>query len=221
MGLAILCCLLVTALEVYGIVYLIRNDVNGKVYIGQTVQKLKIRWNQHASKARKGLFRPLPSSMRKHGEGKFTIVEVCKAYSKDELDSLETRAIWMNDSTNREFGYNLDMGGNTVGKMSESTKAKIGAANKISLLGKKQSPELIERRAAAIRGRKQSPEEIEARVVKMRGRKKSPEEVKRMSERSKAHYKANPGAAKKNSERALAMWRDKAYRETQMASRTK
>jgi hypothetical protein len=34
-----------------GIIYIIKNNINGKVYIGQTIQKLKDRWYRHCGKS--------------------------------------------------------------------------------------------------------------------------------------------------------------------------
>lgn len=34
----------------YGVVYLILNKINGRKYVGQTVQPLKVRFKEHAKK---------------------------------------------------------------------------------------------------------------------------------------------------------------------------
>ena len=43
--------------QVYGIVYLIINKVNGKMYVGQTTQKLNNRWGRHKIDAKKNINR--------------------------------------------------------------------------------------------------------------------------------------------------------------------
>ena len=100
--------------DFYGIVYSITNSVNGKMYIGQTIQPLKNRMHQHLYKARKGKMLPLYSSIRKYGWDNFKCEIIGYAKSKEELDDMEIKHIKINDSTS--IGYNIAHGGGgTVG----------------------------------------------------------------------------------------------------------
>jgi ribosomal protein S16 len=68
---------------------------------------------------------------------------------------------------------NMTDGGEGVSglKMSDEAKAKM----RLAKLGKKQTPEQIERRVAPLRGRKQPPGAIEKSAAKRRGKKLSAE----------------------------------------------
>ena len=178
----------------HGILYLLRNQLNGKVYIGQTIQTLERRWYEHRIDSLTGT-KHLYRAIRKAGVENFVCVELGTAQSQEELDAMEIQAIRNFDSTSREFGYNLRPGG-SGGPLSEEHKRKIGAANAISLRGKKQSPELIERRVSRIRGRKRHPEEIAKTSAALKGRKQSPEqrENNRQGQRGKKLTTAHKAA---------------------------
>ena len=48
-----------------GIIYKVTNNINGKIYIGKTVQDLSIRKHQHESNKVK---RGLPGALQKYGK---------------------------------------------------------------------------------------------------------------------------------------------------------
>ena len=149
--------------KVHGIVYLIRNSTNGKVYIGQTIQQLSHRWNQHKYKSTKRTTH-LCYALRKYGSENFTCTELGRAYSQSELDEMEVRAIWTHQALDNQHGYNTRLGGGG-GPMSEEHKRKIGNANAISLVGKTQSSESNEKRRRALSGRTQSAEAVARRIA--------------------------------------------------------
>lgn len=157
----------------YGYVYLIRNRVNGKVYVGQTVQAVKRRWAQHISKALAGKVTHFSNAIRKYGKDAFDVITIATACDQFSLNLKERILIRVYRSMDKGSGYNRRDGG-ANGRMSEETKRKIGTANAGRLLGKKQSREFIEMRVSKIRGRKQTPEEIEKRACRLRGRKMTP-----------------------------------------------
>lgn len=103
---------------------------NGKVYIGQTNQLLKTRLSRHCSEAnniKSKTYNTIKSNaIRKYMEFK---LEILHQADINCLDTLEQIYIAKYKSTNREFGYNLDSGGNSNKKLSEETKRKIGKAN--------------------------------------------------------------------------------------------
>jgi group I intron endonuclease len=120
-----------------GKIYEITNLINGKRYIGQTVENNPTgRWDKHKSSARKNKKHPLYYSMRKYGieNFKFSVI-IDKIQNQKELNRLER--VWINQChlTERDYGYNLDLGGNGVGKRSDQTKMKISISNKVALLG--------------------------------------------------------------------------------------
>src|SRR5438309_1654242 len=111
-----------------GIIYLIRNLVNGKAYVGQTVRPLANRFNIHKQDCRRGENRPLYRSVRKYGWQSFELIVVGTTESQKELDNLERLWILLLKSADREFGYNLTWGGNT-GLRTEETIQKLRASH--------------------------------------------------------------------------------------------
>jgi group I intron endonuclease len=93
-------------------IYKITNTVNGKIYIGQTIQKdPKMRWYAHCDYARKGRKSHLYDSMRKHGVDKFCWEIIDQADTIDALNLKEQQ--WLNHY--RELGVvynNREAGGN-------------------------------------------------------------------------------------------------------------
>ena len=89
-----------------GKVYLIKNKVNGKVYIGQTIQSLKRRFSQHKCNAlTRKKKTPLYSSIRKHGINNFEITLLKDDIKPKELNDVEANYILKYSSV--EKGYNL------------------------------------------------------------------------------------------------------------------
>ena len=123
-----------------GYVYMIYNDVNDKVYIGETLQKITTRFKQHIQKAfdnnRKYdglLFR----AIRKYGKEHFFIKELQAITGldrnkvKEEIQKLEIDYIKKYDSFNN--GYNIDEGGGRGFKLpSEETRLKQSISHKTS-----------------------------------------------------------------------------------------
>lgn len=131
------------------------------MYIGLTTQGAKVRYLHHLYEARSGSSFPIHRSIRKHGEGSFELEILAEATSTEELKELEIKFISELNSTNRELGYNLTLGGDgTLGrKHSEETKAKLRA----KALNRVVSEETRERHRAAHARNKNNPEYIEAK----------------------------------------------------------
>ena len=56
------------------IIYKITNNINNKVYIGQTTRDLKIRWYQHCYKTKaKNICNRIYNAIQKHGKENFEI----------------------------------------------------------------------------------------------------------------------------------------------------
>ncbi len=111
------------------IIYKITNKINGKVYIGQTVQSLHKRWGQHC-RTDQSYCRLLSHAIQKYGRENFTIEQIDHAHNRDELDAKEVYWIKFYDSMNRDKGYNLLGGGNKNHTVSEETRKKLSEAGK-------------------------------------------------------------------------------------------
>jgi len=113
-------------------IYKIENIINGKVYIGQSINIYK-RWSEHKRNLNnvnnKHPNDYLQKSWDKYGRDNFTfeIIEKCSVANIDEKEILY---IQQYKSHIRTFGYNIELGGCYTKIMSEETKRKISIANK-------------------------------------------------------------------------------------------
>lgn len=94
-----------------GFIYIIRNTINNKVYIGQTKVSVETRWQEHLRHAKYG-DQVINRAMRKYGVDKFYIetLEICDV---SVIDYREMYYINLYDSTNKSKGYNVSIGGKT------------------------------------------------------------------------------------------------------------
>jgi group I intron endonuclease len=105
------------------IIYKITNCINGKIYIGQTVQtNPKMRWYSHQADARKGKKSHLYDSMRKHEGENFLWEIIDQADTVEQLNELEAK--WLNHYrlggevyNNREAGGNKTHSAESIEKM--------------------------------------------------------------------------------------------------------
>lgn len=111
------------------IIYKITNIINRKVYIGQTIQTLELRFKQHCRLKNKRSCRLLLNAIKKYGAQNFIIEKLCNCASKSELNKQE--AFFIKEYNSFGKGYNLTSGGDRV-ELSEASKALISK----SLTGK-------------------------------------------------------------------------------------
>lgn len=109
-------------------IYKIENKVNGKIYIGQSVD-IKSRWRGHRHYLNTNTCNNdyLQKAWNKYKKDnfKFEIMEECL---KDELNEKEIYYINKFNSTNDKFGYNLEGGGNHKASVSKETREKLSVA---------------------------------------------------------------------------------------------
>lgn len=93
-----------------GFIYKITNNVNGKVYIGQTIQTIKERFYQHcATKCSDSVLNmAIHRAIKKYGKSNFTI-EVIEEVDKDFLNDREK--FWIEYYNSYNNGYNSTIGG--------------------------------------------------------------------------------------------------------------
>ena len=93
-----------------GFIYKITNKINGKSYIGQTIQNVKERFYQHcATKCRQAILNMvIHKAINKYGKSNFTI-EVIEEVESTNLNDRERYWIRYYDSYNN--GYNSTEGG--------------------------------------------------------------------------------------------------------------
>ena len=110
----------------YGIIYMVTNVINRKIYIGQTTQSLKSRKQKHLkdSKYTNYLFH---NALKKYGFENFKWEIIDYAYSKNELNELEKKWIKQYNTFidfEQSHGYNMTDGGSVNAKHSQETLKK-------------------------------------------------------------------------------------------------
>lgn len=144
------------------IVYRHTNKKNGKVYIGMTCRTMAARWNEG--------YRNNPHfhrAIKKYGWDGFDHEIIAENLSKEEAEETERFYIALHDSTNVEKGYNIALGGNSIGKHSEETKRKMSESQK----GRKFTEEHKKNLSIAHKGQKQSAEQRAKNSERMKGNK--------------------------------------------------
>ena len=98
-----------------------------KVYIGITRTSPEKRWgkNGYGYKSQQYFWR----AIQKYGWDNFKHEILYEHLTKSEAENLEIKLIAMYKSNQREFGYNIENGGSSVGKISDETRKKISEAN--------------------------------------------------------------------------------------------
>lgn len=111
------------------IIYKITNDINGRVYIGQTTTTLKERIRNYKNEYKfDRRHRPILDAMKKYGFEKFHFEVLCECKTREELDFKEREYIKIFNSLCSQNGYNIELGGNGRGKHSKATKEKMSKA---------------------------------------------------------------------------------------------
>jgi len=110
------------------IIYMFKNKLDGKIYIGQTIRTFKERTKEHL-RHKTTCF---DKALSKYGIENFEYSIIDKATSIDELNAKETYWIIKTNSMVPN-GYNLCFGGNNTYGYSHTEKSKI----KMSLTKKK------------------------------------------------------------------------------------
>lgn len=103
-----------------GVIYIIKNKLNGKVYIGQTIQNPKDRWYRHCAKSnisKNEANMHIKRAILKYGKENFSF-EVIETCLKEQLN--EREIYWINYYDSYNKGYN-----NTLGGSSGTTPLKI------------------------------------------------------------------------------------------------
>ena len=110
-------------------IYMIRNKINGKVYIGQSrnighrwrCHKYDLRHNRHGNSHLQHSYNLHPDAFE------YKVILECKP---EELNAEEERLIESYNACNPDYGYNIDSKANGTGKMSDETKKKLSENHK-------------------------------------------------------------------------------------------
>lgn len=107
------------------IVYKHTTPIN-KVYIGITSQDSSERWRKGEGYRSQMFYK----AIQKYGWGNIKHEILFENLTKEEAEQKEIELIHRYKSNHKNYGYNIENGGNSIGKHSEETKKKIGMKNK-------------------------------------------------------------------------------------------
>lgn len=127
-------------------IYVITNTVNGMQYVGQTINPINYRWNQHKKEASNCTY--LSHAIKFYGESVFKVDIVAETDSIASLNALETQYIH-SLNTLAPFGYNLTTGGDNK-SLSDVTKTRISQSS----IGKRMSQAARQKMSINKRGSK-------------------------------------------------------------------
>ena len=163
----------------YGVIYRIINKLNGKIYVGQTIN-FKQRMGQHkrdSSKSRPGI----DMAIAKYGWENFS-VEIIEECSVEQLN--EREIFWIAALNSKApSGYNLTDGGDGIVGCTDETRAKLAAASK----GHEVSEETRTKIGIASKNRHPNEETIAKMVAAHTGKHHSEETRAKLSAMNKGH----------------------------------
>lgn len=185
-----------------GYIYKITNNINNKVYIGQTTRTVSIRYKNHLYNAQRGRREHLYEAIRTYGGNNFSVETLAEAFSKEKLDELEIYYIAFYESRNPQKGYNIALGGGrgllgynhsleSKKKISEASKALIRTPEHCKKISESQKGHANhiqgkEERDKRSKSLKRAYLEDRHRIVKAgwtKGKHRSEEDVKNNSDR--------------------------------------
>jgi group I intron endonuclease len=111
---------------------MLKNKVNGKMYIGQTTRDIKIRLKEHFSVARlknKKYSHYIHRAINLYGEKNFEIKIICSCNNQKMLNQMEIACIKHFEAQKDKNGYNLNYS-SSKGVLCQETKDKISASRK-------------------------------------------------------------------------------------------
>lgn len=118
-------------------IYVHKNKINGKMYIGQTCQKPEKRWNNGKGYETSPKFY---NAILKYGWDNFEHIVLYTNLSLKDANEIEQKLICFYKTNEDKFGYNITSGGHNFSH-TEETKQKIGKSNSIALKGHTWSEE--------------------------------------------------------------------------------
>lgn len=106
---------------------------NGKRYVGITRQEVSRRWRD--GKGYEG--QVVYDAILKYGWDNIKHEVLYEGLTKAQAEEKEKQLIKQYDTTSHANGYNVELGGNSTGKMSDESKRKISEAHKGLMAGAK------------------------------------------------------------------------------------
>ena len=126
-----------------GCVYSSESPV-GKFYKGMSIYTMEKRMREHKKKMMSGTNHPFYNALRKYGWNNFKWTVLYESECIEDLEHAEKFYIKKFKTYDRKYGYNLRLGGEGGGKLSEETKRKISESRKGKTLSKETKRKLSE-----------------------------------------------------------------------------
>ena len=188
----------------YGVIYLITDTTNGKLYVGQTIHTAEKRFKEHFYEDTY-----IGNAMRAHGIENFTVEVIAVCESREELDACEIAKIAEYDCM-APNGYNLTEGGEG-GSHCEETVERIRAAINAYY---EEHPEARDRISAEQKARFSDPEEIAKAAERTRKSFENPEVVEKHATSQKKRFE-DPAERQKVAEGVSKFFSQPGAREAQ------
>ena len=186
------------------LIYIIKNTIDGKLYVGKTTKSLETRWSQHKKSlvSNSHINKHLQFAWNKYGADKFIIEQIKTCNTLDELNQSEKYYINQFNTIDKSCGYNMSAGGDggkltseVYEKLSNKLKGrKLSDSHKknISLSLKGREIKWKDKLSLANKGKKPSEQAILRSKELFTGMKLSEEVRKKISESVKRSYKQTP-----------------------------
>ena len=175
-----------------GCIYIVKNTINGKCYIGQTTRSVEKRVRSHFKKNSGCPL--LGKAIKKYGRDAFTVKILHDDVLDIFLDDLEIASI-KKYNTLAPYGYNLESGGNKNKVLSDETRRKISESAKGRTLSVEHKQKLSETNKGNkhFLGKKHSEESKRKISESSTGRRHTESTKRKMSEahKGKKHTKAH------------------------------
>lgn len=166
---------------------------NGKVYIGITRVAPEKRWRNGKGYSEN---RFMQFAINKYGWENVEHFILFSGLTKEEAEEKEIQLIAEYNSTNPNFGYNIENGGNAIGKTSEIARKHIGEA---VLKYHKDHPEYRKRLSDAHKGKKLTEEQKKKNRRRSQREKEKRTSKEKYVRRSKESKKRAPGNVEQSS----------------------
>lgn len=162
--------------------YKITNTINGKIYIGQSVNP-RSRWYGHKKEAEREVPRMvIARAIKKYGSSGFLFELIACCRNQDDTNEIETDLVRQYDSTNSEKGYNVSPGGMNAPK-TEEWKRKVSE----KLMGHPVSQETRDKVSKGNTGKVRSEETKQQISISMIGKERTEEHRQNLSESLKGN----------------------------------
>lgn len=186
----------------YGVIYLIRNLINGKCYIGKTIN-LKRRIYEHFMGYSEGC-KLLSRAFKKYGKENFSVEILHEGIIPELLDEFEIQAI-REYNTKAPHGYNLNEGGLGGINPSEETRQRMSEAA-VAREAKKYAEGYTVSEETREKLRKTSTGRVYSEATRQEMSKKAKErEAKKRAE----GYTDSEETLRRKSEASQKMWNDR------------